>query len=68
MRDNRLPACVDTCPAGALQAGTVDEITNLASSAANEGYPVFGLSEGWKTSWIYVFPMGFDPETLLKKS
>ncbi len=55
------PACVNTCVAGALQKGTLAEITALANAAIGDGCTVYGLDAGWKTSWIYVFPAGVDP-------
>ncbi len=30
----------------------------MATEALNQGYPVYGLEEGWSTSWVYVFPKG----------
>lgn len=55
------PACVNTCPAGALTFDTTENITTLANQAVSDGYPVYGLDSGEETSWVYVFPNGIDP-------
>ncbi len=65
LRDEQQPACVNTCVAGALQAGTLEAITTLAEAAVSDGYPVYGLDSGWETSWIYVFPKGVDPDDIM---
>ncbi len=68
LRQGRTPACVDTCIAGALTAGKIEDVRAAAEAAYQDGYPVWGLSTGWKTSWIYIFPKGFQPEKILKRS
>lgn len=66
LRTGEEPACVSTCVAGALQAGTMADITALANAAAGDGYPVYGLTSDEKTSWIYIFPKGVAPEQIIK--
>jgi formate dehydrogenase iron-sulfur subunit len=68
LRKDEKPACVDTCVAGALQSGTLEEITALAQTAESGEYPVYGMSDGAKTSWIYIFPKGVDPEKIFNAS
>jgi len=56
------PACIGTCPAGALRMGKLDDIASIARKAASDGYPVYGIGD---TSWIYIFPKGVDPKSLI---
>jgi Fe-S-cluster-containing dehydrogenase component len=52
-----VPACVDTCPTGALQFGTLEEVNAKALDAKEQDYPVHGLKgERWASSWLYVWP------------
>ena len=59
------PACVASCVADALYAGTLEEITTLANTAIGEGCSVYGLDTGWKTSWVYIFPAGVNPPEIV---
>jgi len=55
-RDGREPACVGTCPAGALQFGTLENIETLALQAEADGCRVVRTDPAGKgTSWMYVF-------------
>lgn len=65
LRAGDQPACVSTCPPGAMQSGTIGQIRDYTQDAAAEGYPVYGL-EG--TSWIYIFPKGVDPLEIIDVS
>ncbi len=67
LREGIMPACVNTCPPGALQFSSLDEIRGLAFQAAFAGYPVYGLPPGEETSWIYIFPQGFEPDQIIQK-
>jgi Fe-S-cluster-containing dehydrogenase component len=61
IRNGMTPACVDTCPAGALQFGTLEEVNTKAKEAKRQGYPVHGLKgEKWASSWVYVWPKGVE--------
>ena len=66
LRKGEEPACVSTCIAEALQVGTLADMTTLANTAATAGYPVYGLTAGKKTSWIYIFPKGVDPIKIIE--
>lgn len=54
------PACVATCPTGALQFMTLDEAQKRAREAEQEGLYTYGLSEVGGTSWIYVSDVPFS--------
>lgn len=62
LRAGLKPACVETCPALALQMGKLDEIAAIAKKAMGQGFPVYGIE---KTSWVYIFPKGVAPENLI---
>jgi formate dehydrogenase iron-sulfur subunit len=54
------PACVQTCPTGALQFMTLDKAQQIAKGAADNGLEVYGLSEVGGTSWIYISDVPFS--------
>ena len=56
------PSCVDTCPAGALQFGKLEQIKAAAGKAKGKDYPVYGIEGELASSWIYVFPKGVSTE------
>lgn len=64
VRKGIAPACVGTCPAGALQFGRLEEIKSEVRKAKSRGHPVYGLEEAWATSWIYVFPKGVEMKAI----
>lgn len=65
VQNGLVPACVDTCPAGVLQFGTLEEVNAKALEAKHQGYPVHGLKgERWATSWLYVWPKGVETRAM----
>lgn len=56
------PACVGTCITGALEFGPRDELAAKAEEAKEEGYSVYGLTEGGGTSFIYILQKNIEPE------
>ena len=54
------PACVKTCPPGALSFGEREAAIAKANEAEAEGAYVYGRDEVGGTSWIYISDIPFD--------
>ena len=54
------PACVKSCPPGALSMSDREEIVAKANDIEAKGAYVYGRDEAGGTSWIYVSDVPFD--------
>ena len=63
VREGKIPACVEACPADALRFGTRDKIVAEAQRRVSENPNlwIYGLNEFGGLGVIYIFPKGFDP-------
>jgi formate dehydrogenase iron-sulfur subunit len=58
--DGLEPACVKTCPSGALSFDKREAVIAKANEAEAEGAYLYGRDEVGGTSWIYVSDVPFD--------
>ena len=58
--DGLEPACVKTCPSGALSFDEREEVIAKANEAEAQGAYIYGRDEVGGTSWIYVSDVPFD--------
>jgi len=63
VKEGKLPACVEVCPAGALKFGPRDEIVAEAQRRVAEYGDawIYGLDQLGGLGVIYIFKKGFDP-------
>lgn len=60
-----MPACVTTCPTGALKFGERDGLITeatqrIAASPTKYVNHIYGENEAGGTSWLYLSPVSFD--------
>ncbi|MEM4311600.1 MAG: 4Fe-4S dicluster domain-containing protein [Nitrososphaerales archaeon] len=59
LADGKKPACVETCPTGALSFTSRDEAISKANEAASKGAYIYGKDEVGGLSWIYISDVPF---------
>ncbi len=65
LQDGKLPACVEACPADALQFGTKRELMEIARTRIYQNpekyvHHIYGQYEVGGTGWIYLSAVSFD--------
>ncbi len=64
-KEGQLPACAEVCPGGALQAGTRDELLDIARQRVYQNpdryvHHIYGEHEVGGTSWLYITDVPFE--------